>query len=842
MDYCTHLRKISLLLLLSAMAGICCFSGLTGTDPPSGKPNIIILLVDDAGYADFGFMGSKDLETPYIDQLAEAGVVCTDAHVTASVCGPSRAGLITGRYQQRFGYECNPPLDFTGVDLNEQTLASALKSNGYITAAFGKWHLGDDPAYRPNQRGFDYFWGFLAGSRSYFPYPEDNAPGPARLIRENDRITRFEGYLTDVLGNRCVDFIDKNRDRPFFIYWSPNAVHTPMEATREDLERYKGHPRQQLAAMTWALDRAVGSIIRKLEKEKLLENTLIFFLSDNGGAHNNQSSNHPLKGFKGNKFEGGHRVPFFVHWPARIRDPGSYEKLVSSLDIFATSVIAAGMDPPSGDGLDGINLIPYLTARKTGFPHPELYWRKDKMAAAREGSYKLIRLDGYGYRLYELNEDPGETNDLQNRIPDVFSRVNKGLEAWEEDKMKPLWLESEAWNRVTGEIHKALMENREPRYTSPRQMDQYFQDNSARSHQKGQNNRQQYFNPGAIWYDNLGVPINAHGGGILNHQGTYYWFGEHKIEGRAGNKAQVGIGCYSSKNLYDWKNEGIAMEVSDDPDSKIIRGCIIERPKVIYNKKTGKFVMWFHHELKDQGYSSALTGVAVSDRMTGPYHYIDSYRPNAEVLPLNLSRAKLEQLPEPSELEKWSNAWKKAVRGGLFVKRDLGKGQMSRDMTLYVDKDEKAYHIHASEENQTLHISELNDTYTGFTDHYIRVQPGRHNEAPAMFKKDDKYYMITSGCTGWDPNAARLLVSGSMMGHWEYLGNPCVGENREITFDSQSTYILPVKQKEGVFIFMADRWNPENAIDGRYVWLPVHFDKEGIPFLQWHDQWSLDDF
>lgn len=348
---------------------------------------------------------------------------------------------------------------------------------------------------------------------------------------------------------------------------------------------------------------------------------------------------------------------------------------------------------------------------------------------------------------------------------------------------------------------------------------------------------QKSFKPGAIWPDNNGVHINAHGGGILNFDGTFYWFGEHKIEGKKGNSAMVGVHCYSSKDLYNWNDEGIALKVSDDTTSLIRKGCTIERPKVIYNKKTRKFVMWFHHELKGKSYDAAMTGVAVSDRATGPYKWLKSLNPNAGTWPLNFTAGqKAAKFPE--NLKSWSEEWKTAVKQGLFIQRDLEKGQMARDMTLYVDDNGKAYHIHASEENLTLHISELTDDYTGFSGKYITVAPAGHNEAPSLFKKDGKYYMITSGCTGWAPNAARLMTADSVMGEWSYLGNPCRGEKADITYNSQSTYILPVPRKTGQFIFMADRWVPNNAIDGRYIWLPVQFDEKGIPFLEWKDEWS----
>lgn len=396
------------------------------------KPNLIVLLIDDAGYADFGFMGSKDLKTPNIDKLAAGGVIFTDAHVSATVCGPSRAGIMTGRYQQRFGFECNPSSDFCGVDLKELTIASVLKKEGYTTAAFGKWHLGNKPGYRPNERGFDYYWGFLAGSRSYFfDELKSDKPGDPHAITENLNQDTFEGYLTDRLGDKAVDFIGKNKDKPFFIYWAPNAVHSPMEAKTEDLALFDGHPRQKLAAMTWALDRAVGNIVAKLEKEGVLDNTLIFFLSDNGGAANNQSTNFPLKGFKGNKFEGGHRVPFFVAWASAIKGGKTFNGLTSSLDIYATALDVANEKTSAGKNLDGVSLIPYLTGKEQGDPHSELFWRKDKMASARVGDYKLIRVEKLPSVMFNLSDDLGEKVNLSSNDQKHFQQLDSALKNWE---------------------------------------------------------------------------------------------------------------------------------------------------------------------------------------------------------------------------------------------------------------------------------------------------------------------------------------------------------------------------------------------------------------------------
>ncbi|MGB3152324.1 MAG: glycoside hydrolase family 43 protein [Maribacter sp.] len=345
------------------------------------------------------------------------------------------------------------------------------------------------------------------------------------------------------------------------------------------------------------------------------------------------------------------------------------------------------------------------------------------------------------------------------------------------------------------------------------------------------------FKPGEVWVDSDSVHINAHGGGILFYNDTYYWFGEFKTSGRAGNSAHVGVSCYSSTDLYNWKNEGIALAVSEKSGSDIEKGSVIERPKVIYNEKTGKFVMWFHLELKEQGYAAARTALALSDKITGPYTFVKSMRVNKEQWPLNY-REDLKTKQYQSDLKWWSPDWYGAIEEGLFLQRDFKNGQMSRDMTLFVDDDGKAYHIHSAEDNLTLHISELTDDYQDFTGKYIRLFPAGHNEAPALFKKDDTYYLMASGCTGWEPNAARMFKAKSIWGPWEALGNPCVGDNSNLTFHSQSTYILPVQGKKDAFIYMGDRWTPKNPIDGSYIWLPIQF-KDNKPVIKWADKWDL---
>jgi len=347
------------------------------------------------------------------------------------------------------------------------------------------------------------------------------------------------------------------------------------------------------------------------------------------------------------------------------------------------------------------------------------------------------------------------------------------------------------------------------------------------------------FHPGKLWFDNNQRVINAHGGGVLYHNGQYYWFGEHKSE--RSNAAWVGVTCYSSSDLYNWSDEGVALAVSKDNTSPIVAGSTIERPKVIYNEMTGKFVMYFHLELKGQGYDAAHVGVAVSDKPTGPYQLVKNGRVNPGKWPLNMTDAQRNSQEKPEDYEWWTPEWMEAIENGLFVRRDLEDGQMSRDMTLFVDDDNKGYHIYSSEDNLTLHIAELTEDYLDYTGKYIRIAPAGHNEAPTIFKKDGRYFMITSGCTGWDPNAARLLTADHIMGEWTLHPNPAVGKGSELTFRSQSTYILPVTGKKDAFIFMGDRWRPDNPIDGRYVWLPVLFE-EGMPVLKWFNKWDLSIF
>ena len=430
------------------------------------QPNILLILADDLGYEDLGFQGSKDIQSPHLDQLATGSIRFTDAHTTASVCSPSRAGLMTGRYQQRFGHEANTPAFPNGMDVAEATIAQKLKSQGYRTGIVGKWHLGATEKHYPTQRGFDTFYGLREGSRSYFYDPrKSDKPGNPHAIEDNGRQVAFDGYLTDVFGDQAIDFVNHSSDQPFFLYLSFTAPHGPLQATEDDLARFShlADPRRRTyAAMIWAMDRAIGRVLEELKKNGQFDNTLIWFLSDNGGATNNASSNLPLAGHKGIKFEGGIRVPFLMHWKARFPKGRTDRRMISAMDILPTSVAAAGGEldsaPATGRPLDGVNLLPYLTGEQDGVPHQTLFWHKLWFSAMRDGPWKLIYVQDYGYALYNLDADLGEERNLADRHPDRVKSMTDQLNGWKSQMMQPLWGENERWFRIHSRNHIRIIE------------------------------------------------------------------------------------------------------------------------------------------------------------------------------------------------------------------------------------------------------------------------------------------------------------------------------------------------------------------------------------------------
>jgi len=326
------------------------------------------------------------------------------------------------------------------------------------------------------------------------------------------------------------------------------------------------------------------------------------------------------------------------------------------------------------------------------------------------------------------------------------------------------------------------------------------------------------FMSGKVWLDTDGKPINAHGGGVLFHDGTYYWYGESKSgktylpdcnKSWGGTRVDLtGVSCYSSTNLRDWKNEGLVLTAApDDPQSDLNSGKVLERPKVIYNRNTKKFVMWMHIDVAS--YAAAKCGVAVSDQPTGPFQYLGSFRPDAGAWPENVTEA--DKIPG-----------KKNV-----LQRDFKTGQMARDLTVFVDDDGKAYLFYSSEENPTMHVSLLTDDYLHTVGKYARIFVGRSMEAPAVFKREGKYYFIGSGCTAWAPNAARSAVADNPFGPWTELGNPCIGPDATNTFHAQSTFVLPVQGSADELIFMADRWKQWDLPASSYLWLPVKMQTNG---------------
>ena len=458
------MKKLILALVYFSLLVSCS----TETD---SKPNIIIILADDAGYSDFGFMGSDEIKTPNLDQLAFDGVTFNNAYVSASVCSPSRAGLLTGMYQQRFGHECNLDSDVNNsFDPNQITIAEALKTQGYNTGLIGKWHLGDKTQNHPLKNGFDYFWGFISGARNYFYDPNEEFRNSIRNVVENYTQTKFDGYLTDVLGDKAIGFINKNHqsNNPFFLFLSFNAPHTPMHAKDDVLEKFKDNPRQVYASMMWSMDEAIGNVVEALKENDQYDNTIIYFLSDNGAAMSNDASPFPFKGWKGNQYEGGIKTPMIMTWKNKIKSNTQFDGFISALDIFKTSLEASSVNKEYMINADGKNIMNYLNDNK--IKNENLFWRKDKMATVRSGDYKLIRLNDTSTVLYNIKKNYFEDFDLKINESQVHDSLLKLLSSWENTLIDPNWIENKNWNIVTEMIYEDLMANRDIRALSPKNL------------------------------------------------------------------------------------------------------------------------------------------------------------------------------------------------------------------------------------------------------------------------------------------------------------------------------------------------------------------------------------
>lgn len=438
---CTLLAFTGLLLSTSLLTPVC---GRAATPRP---PNIVVILTDDQGFADLSFNphSSKEVSTPHMDALAREGVWFNQAYITGNVCSPTRAGLLTGRYQQRAGvYTAGE--GGAGMALSETIFPRFLKPAGYLSAAYGKWHVGLTLEQSPVGRGFDHWYGFLGrGAHDYFDLAQkDPEVGP--MYRDGKEI-KDSGYMTTRLTEEAVSFIQKNKERPFFVYLAYNAVHTPAQAPAEDVARYKkqfpelSETRAILMAMLHHLDLGVGQVVDTLKKEGLWENTLFFFLTDNGGATAMHAKNMPLRGNKQLNYEGGIRTPFIVSWPAAFAGGRTLDTPISALDILPTALEAAKISPPAGRPFDGKSLLPLLTG-KTERHTDTFYWSEggeNGGFAVRSGDWKLVQLRGQTkVELFDLANDPAETTDLAPRNAAKVAELTKLYDTWLDQMAEPL--------------------------------------------------------------------------------------------------------------------------------------------------------------------------------------------------------------------------------------------------------------------------------------------------------------------------------------------------------------------------------------------------------------------
>ncbi len=478
--------------LFLGLAFLGCSGALAVAQPASVPPNVIVIVIDDLGAGELSCQSpDTDAPTPNLDAIAAAGVRFTDGYVTAPFCAASRAGLLTGRYQTRFGFEFNPigavnEEPGIGLPVAERTLADVLRDErGYTTALIGKWHLGGTAPFHPQRRGFDEFFGFLHEGHFFFSDPPPyGSPGAITWLRRKTLPNGGQGRwvspdgrlfysshlgrnepdydadnpilrssqpvaetanLTGAFTREAIAFVERNQDRPFFLFLAYNAVHSPMQGAEAYWERFSAieDPHRRLfAAMLAQLDDAIGQLHQALRERRLEENTLLFVLSDNGGPTKELTSrNGPLRGEKGSLWEGGIRVPFFVRWPAKLPAGSVYRQPVSSLDIFATASAANGLTPKG----DGIDLLPYLSGANSAAPHPELYWRVGHQAALRSGPWKLLRPPGakssgeVPWQLYRLDQDPGEASDLAPEEPETVSRLAARWTELNGEMIPPLW-------------------------------------------------------------------------------------------------------------------------------------------------------------------------------------------------------------------------------------------------------------------------------------------------------------------------------------------------------------------------------------------------------------------
>ena len=447
---------MKLLHLLLAVVSSWAMALMTQAAAPK---NVIMIVADDMGYADSGITGLKDFATPNIDSIAKDGVFCTQAYATSPVCSPSRAGFLTGRYQQRFGHEHNGfgPSPF-GLPVNQLTMGDHFKAAGCATGAIGKWHLGESTELHPLSRGFEEFVGFVGGHHSYFPESDRDADTPK--ILDGRKPAKWDEYLTTYFGRRAVDFIDRHKDERFFLYFAANAPHTPLHARDSDLEKVSNITdprRRKYAAMMLALDEAVGEILQKVKAAGIENETVIVFFSDNGGPQPgdpsvNGSRNWPYRGGKAQIYDGGVHVPLFLKVPGVVRSGSRYDAPVSTLDLLPTLLTAIGQKPIEGTALDGVNLLPYLSGENKDRPHENLYWRMGAAFGLISGEWKIVwprreggapdnpeRPDFTKIQLYHLRKDISEKQDLAGQDPQRVETMLATWKQWDATLASPLW-------------------------------------------------------------------------------------------------------------------------------------------------------------------------------------------------------------------------------------------------------------------------------------------------------------------------------------------------------------------------------------------------------------------
>ncbi|MBU3005279.1 sulfatase family protein [Paraglaciecola arctica] len=461
-----HIKKaIILSVIATTVISTIAYASPAQPTKEQERPNILLILADDLGYGDVGFNGAEDIKTPSLDALAQGGTKFTSAYNAHAFCGPSRAGLMTGRYPHKFGSQFNLPRSsrsgHLGVPTGETYFSKVLQDAGYYTGALGKWHLGEDAEFHPNNRGFDEFYGFLNGGHKYFPkqfkaaYNRQTKNGLDYAIfsylkpleRNGVEVDETE-YVTDGLSREAVNFIKtaaKDKSQPFFLYLAYNAPHTPMEAKEEDMAMFpdiQDKKRKTYAGMVYAVDRGVKRIVTALKDSGQYENTLIVFLSDNGGKPNTGASNHPLIGKKGDVKEGGFRTPMFFHWPNKVAAGKEYNHPVITLDFFPTFAALANANIPSDKKLDGKNIWPALANNSNARPDEMIYALRHRTgfseAAARKNQWKAITT-GKEWQLFDIEKDISEQHDLSKKHPDILREMQAEMEAWTWTHAEPLW-------------------------------------------------------------------------------------------------------------------------------------------------------------------------------------------------------------------------------------------------------------------------------------------------------------------------------------------------------------------------------------------------------------------